>query len=71
MSDTEIRMMRVREVSSRTGLAVKTIRNMGTSGTFPRPVKIGPKAVAWPSNIIDAWVAEKCRVQEGMQERAI
>ena len=25
-------------------------------GRFPRPVKIGRRAVAWPKSIIDEWI---------------
>jgi predicted DNA-binding transcriptional regulator AlpA len=28
-------------------------------GTFPRPVDIGGKLVAWPESSIDAWISAK------------
>jgi len=33
-------------------------------GTFPKPVKIGKRAVAWPESVIRQWIAE--RMEGGM-----
>ena len=29
------------------------------SREFPRPVKIGRRAVAWPQSVIDKWISER------------
>ena len=28
-------------------------------GNFPRPVKLGKRAVAWPKSAIDDWIEER------------
>lgn len=47
--------LRMKAVVSRTGLSRSTIYSRIKDGTFPEPVKIGPRASAWPSDAIDAW----------------
>lgn len=56
---TEKRLLRLPEVRSRTGLSTGTIYRRMNQGTFPRPVDIGGKLVAWPESSIDAWISAK------------
>lgn len=51
----ELPCFRASELRERTGLSQSTIYEMVAAGTFPPPIKIGPRVVAWPSNYIDAW----------------
>jgi len=30
-----------------------------SAGTFPKPKRIGKRAVAWPASSIEAWIAER------------
>ena len=50
------RMIRRAEVTRLTGLSRPTIYRLMESGDFPKPVKIGPRAVAWPESSISAWM---------------
>ena len=59
MSDQSPRLLRQPEVLHRVGLARSTIYRMMEAGTFPRPVKIGQRAVAWPESDIERWIAER------------
>jgi prophage regulatory protein len=34
------------------------------AGRFPKPVKIGRRAVAWPSDEIDAWIEARMAERE-------
>ncbi len=54
MSD---RILRRPEVEARTGLSRSTIYFMISEGKFPKPVKIGRRAVGWPESRISAWLA--------------
>lgn len=54
MADT---LLRRDAVEGRTGLNRSSIYEMMSRKEFPRPVKIGPRAVAWKSSDIDAWIA--------------
>ena len=49
------KILRRREVEARTGLSRSTIYNMMADGSFPRPLKLGARAVGWPESEIVAW----------------
>lgn len=51
------RLLRRREVESRTGLSTTTIYRLMRQERFPLPLKIGPKAVRWPESEIADWIA--------------
>ena len=60
-TSTADRLLRLSEVVARTALGRTTIyRKMG-EGTFPRPLKIGARAVRWPESEIEAWLAARPR----------
>jgi len=47
------------EVEAKTGLSRSTIYEKMKNGTFPKPVKLGPRAVGWLEIEIDAWICER------------
>lgn len=47
------------EFLRRSSLSRATVYNMIERGDLPRPVKLTPARVAWPSSVIDAWFASK------------
>lgn len=49
------------EVETRVGLTCSSIYRLMRSGEFPSPIKVGPRAVRWPSNEIEAWLAGRPR----------
>lgn len=53
------RMLRRKEVEAITGRGRSAIYDGIADGTFPKPVKIGARAVAWPESVIRAWIAER------------
>jgi prophage regulatory protein len=50
------RFIRRKAVEERTGLARSTIYQMVNEGRFPRPVRLGGRAVAWLENEVNDWV---------------
>ena len=50
------RFIRLPEVSNRTGYRRTSIYEKISEGTFPAPIKLGPRAVAWVSEEIDKWM---------------
>jgi prophage regulatory protein len=56
MSD---RILRRPEVEARTGLSRSTLYFMISEGEFPRPVKIGRRAVGCPESRISIWLATR------------
>jgi prophage regulatory protein len=52
-------LIRLREVERRTAITRSEIYARMRQGVFPRPVRIGLRAVAWVEEEIDAYVTEK------------
>ncbi|MEO8244608.1 MAG: AlpA family transcriptional regulator [bacterium] len=50
------RIIRRPEVEIRTGLSRSTIYAMMAKGSFPKPIKLGERAVGWAEAEITAWV---------------
>ena len=59
------RLLRLPDVEARTGLKKSAVYAGVKNSTFPRPVRLGRRAVAWPSSEIDAWIAERIRSARG------
>lgn len=57
------RILRRPVVSEITGQGKTAIYAGIKSGTFPRPVALGPRAVGWRQSDIDAWI--KARAAKG------
>jgi prophage regulatory protein len=53
------RFIRLPEVKARVGLSRSTIYNRISEGTFPAPIRLGEKSVAWVESTIDGWIQEK------------
>lgn len=53
------RVIRRREVTNITGLSKASIYLKMKEGSFPKPIKISSRAVAWPEKDIFAWLREK------------
>ncbi len=47
---------RLPSVAVQTGLSKSEIYRRIKAGTFPQPLKLGVRAVAWPAASVDAWV---------------
>jgi len=53
------RILRRREVEARTGLSRSTIYSQMAEGSFPKPVRLGKRAVGWRDTAIDEWLASR------------
>ena len=56
-----MRLLTLREVSEMTGLSRSSIYAMMAAGEFPRPVRIGARAVRWHENEVRAFIANRPR----------
>jgi prophage regulatory protein len=52
-----LRMVRMAEAEHRSSRARSSIYRDIKAGRMPAPVRIGPRAVAWPSDIFERWLA--------------
>ena len=50
------RLLRLKEVLHRVGYKRSRFLDLVRMGVFPKPVKLGPRAVAWPESVIDELV---------------
>ena len=55
------RLLTRREIEERCGIARTTIYRKMREGSFPEPLQIGARAVRWPENEIEAWLASRPR----------
>ena len=62
------RLLRLGEVTRLTGLGRSTLYARVAVGKFPSPVKIGPRASAWPEVEIDGWIAARIAERDGMRD---
>ena len=51
-----MRLERLPEVMARTSLSRAHLYSLITSGAFPRPKRVGKRAVAWVSEDTDEWI---------------
>lgn len=52
-------MMRLPEVLSLSGLSKSSIYAMSKAGEFPASVKLGSRAVGWPSHLVMQWLNDR------------
>lgn len=52
-------ILRRPEVERLTGLSRSTIYRLMGEGAFPKPVRLTSKAVGWPQNTIEDWLAQR------------
>ena len=58
------RFIRRPAVENRTGLARSTIYLLMQNGQFPKPDRIGGRAVAWPEAEVEAWLNARLAERE-------
>ena len=60
-----ISILRRHDVENRTGLSRSTIYLRVKEGTFPKPVKLGARAVGWLESEIDGWLNQRIEQSRG------
>lgn len=59
ISRDELAILRRPSVMAMTGLSCSTIYDMMAKGQFPRPVRIGVRAVGWVESEIADWIESR------------
>jgi prophage regulatory protein len=62
--DHPLTLLRLPAVKKYSGLSRSEIYRRGSAGTFPKPVKLGERASAWPAHEIMAWVASRIAARD-------
>lgn len=57
--DTEHRILRRAEVERKTGFKRAHIYSLIAQGKFPKPIKLGIRAVGWDSLEIERWLIDR------------
>ena len=66
---TPDRLLRRSSVEEVTGLSKASIYRLMDEGSFPPPVRIGTRAVAWPQSAIVEWI--EARKAEALRADAV
>ena len=53
------KILRRKDVEKYTGLSRSTIYAMMTEGNFPRPLRLGKRAVGWTEGAISDWISSR------------
>lgn len=59
------KILRRPAVEEITGLSRSTIYLQMTHGAFPKPIKLGKRAVGWPESVVAAWLDERAAQSRG------
>ncbi|WP_019933378.1 helix-turn-helix transcriptional regulator [Oceanimonas smirnovii] len=54
-----MKLIKIKEVMDYTGLARSTIYKFISEESFPKPVPLGERAVAWVESEIQDWIMDK------------
>ena len=66
MTQQVTRILRFKEVSSRTGYKHSAIYEKIKAGEFPAPISLGSRAVGWVESEIEAWIAARIADSRGI-----
>jgi len=64
-------ILRRKQVQARTGLSRSTMYDRIKTGTFPKPVALGPRAVGWPEGEVAALNAARIAGRSEEEIRAL
>lgn len=59
-----MRILRLKDVISHTGLARSTIYKYVDEGSFPKPVPLGGRCVGWLESEIQMWIEQAIQKRE-------
>ena len=65
-----MQLLRLPQALEKTGLTRSALYAAVNAGRFPKPVKIGLKAVAWPADELDEWIGSRMAERAAAREQA-
>ncbi|BDM66080.1 hypothetical protein NFHSH190041_35320 [Shewanella sp. NFH-SH190041] len=54
-----LQLLKIRQVMAITALPKSTLYKYCSDDTFPKPVHLGPRNVAWVAGEVQAWIRQK------------
>jgi prophage regulatory protein len=64
------KLLRLPEVEALTGLKKTSLYNGAHDGTFPKPIRISARCVAWRESDLLAWQAQRQHAPIGAKKKA-
>ena len=64
VGEFHMRIMRLKEVIEKTGLAKTTIYNLISQGEFPKQIDLGARSVGWVDTEIEEWIKAKIELRD-------
>lgn len=61
-------VLRLNEVTNKTGLSRSTIYERIKKNSFPKPISLGERAIGFISEEVDAWIED--RITESREEKS-
>ena len=65
-----MRLIKLKDVMHFTGLAQSTVYKYIADGSFPTPVSLGKRNVAWVESEIQDWIIERVMARDAVMARA-
>lgn len=62
-------ILRLPQVLSKTGLSKSTLYARAARDEFPRPIRLGARAVGWLESEIDEWLTAQVELSRRSEER--
>ena len=62
------RLIRIDEVKHLTGISTATLYRKISAKEFPRPVRLGVVARAWPLSEVQGWIAGRIELRGGRND---
>jgi prophage regulatory protein len=63
------KVLRLPELKRLTGLSRSSIYNYVSTGAFPRPLRLGPRAVGWLESEIEDWLSQRLKARAPMMTK--
>jgi prophage regulatory protein len=60
-----VTILKLPQVQAKTGLGKTRVYGLVKSGDFPKPVRLGKKAVGWLEHELDEWILARVRASRG------
>ena len=62
------KLLRTGDLTQLLGISRSSIHNWTKTGQFPKPIKLGPRAIGWWSDEIEAWIKNRSNQPLSSQE---
>jgi prophage regulatory protein len=62
-----MRILRLKDVIEKTGLARATVYKHMAAGTFPKPIPLGGRSVGWVDSEVHSWILSAIQDRDDQQ----